>query len=87
MEVKVGQSFVGCYQKKSSGSESVMAFCPVCLGILLYSWQNTSRNVTCEQQPRHIFFDYKLFPIIVKFCFLWYRKNERQRMEEKYEIR
>lgn len=34
MEVKVGQSFVGCYQKKSSGSESVMALLPVCCGIL-----------------------------------------------------
>jgi hypothetical protein len=27
----------------------VMAFCPVCLGILPYSWQNTSRDITCEQ--------------------------------------
>ena len=26
-----------------------MAFCPVCLGILPYSWQNTSRDITCEQ--------------------------------------
>ena len=26
-----------------------MAFCPVCLGILPYSCQNTSRNITCEQ--------------------------------------
>ena len=24
-------------------------FCPVCLGILPYSWQNTSRNITFEQ--------------------------------------
>lgn len=34
MEVKVGQSFVGCYQKKSSGSESVLTLLPVCRGIL-----------------------------------------------------
>ena len=32
-----------------SKSPSVMAFCPVCLGILPYSCQNTSRNITCEQ--------------------------------------
>ena len=32
-----------------SKSPSVMAFCPVCLGILPYSWQNTSRDMTCEQ--------------------------------------
>ena len=32
-----------------SKSPSVMAFCPVCLGILPYSWQNTSRDITCEQ--------------------------------------
>ena len=30
-----------------------MGFCPVCLGILPYSWQNTSRDITCEQL-RHI---------------------------------
>ena len=35
--------------KMHSKSPSVMAFCPVCLGILPYSWQNTSRDITCEQ--------------------------------------
>ena len=40
--------------KMHSKSPSVMAFCPVCLGILPYSWQNTSRDITCEQLP--IFF-------------------------------
>ena len=35
--------------KMHSKSPSVMAFCPVCLGILPYSCQNTSRNITCEQ--------------------------------------
>ena len=40
--------------KMHSKSPSVIAFCPVCLGILPYSWQNTSRDITCEQLP--IFF-------------------------------
>ena len=35
--------------KIHSKSPSVMGFCPVCLGILPYSWQNTSRDITCEQ--------------------------------------
>ena len=35
--------------KIHSISPSVMGFCPVCLGILSYTWQNTSRNITCEQ--------------------------------------
>ena len=35
--------------KMHSKSPSVMAFCPVCLGILPYSWQNTSRDITYEQ--------------------------------------
>ena len=35
--------------KIHSKSPSVMGFCPVCLGILPYSWQNTSRDTTCEQ--------------------------------------
>ena len=35
--------------KMHSKSPSVIAFCPVCLGILPYSWQNTSRDITCEQ--------------------------------------
>jgi len=33
--------------KMHSKSPLVMALCPVCLGILPYSWQNTSRNITC----------------------------------------
>ena len=37
--------------KIHSKSPSVMGFCPVCLGILPYSWQNTSRDITCEQFP------------------------------------
>ena len=43
--------------KMHSKSPSVMAFCPVCLGILPYSWQNTSRDITCEQLLKiHHFF-------------------------------
>ena len=33
-----------------------MGFCPVFLGILPYSWQNASRDTTCEQvTPIHMF--------------------------------
>ena len=35
--------------KMHSKSPSVMAFCPVCLGILPYLWQNTSRDITYKQ--------------------------------------
>ncbi len=31
--------------KMHSTSPSVIAFCPVCLGILPYLWQNTSRDI------------------------------------------
>ena len=45
--------------KMHSKSPSVMAFCPGCLGILPYSWQNTSRDITCEQLPKAAFFSQK----------------------------
>ncbi len=39
--------------KIHSTSPSVIGFCPVCLGILPYSWQNTSQDTTCEQLRKY----------------------------------
>ena len=69
--------------KIHSKSPTVMGFCPVCLGILPYSWQNTSRNITCEQlrqilsacaasfKWRETLYVVSGFKVNVFFTFLW----------------
>ena len=52
-----------------SKSPSVMAFCPVCLGILPYSWQNTSRDITCEQLLQFLLCVCRIFNLVRSFRF------------------
>ena len=62
--------------KMHSKSPSVIAFCPVCLGILPYSWQNTSRILPVNSYPyssyknsitlRIVFLCLLMFPVYTK---------------------